>query len=411
MIMTNREQTQRRQIRLLPLHWLSLSQSKRWLLVAFFYMLGSSGLWLFFPSTHNGTTMMLPLACACWLFRYPGLLISMVLNGLVFQITYLLLLRGMLPDSAFVEGGLIGGGTTLFVGLLVCWLRTAVDAEQAARQQVMDAEHTRILLEQQKREATLAYEHERKTNTLKEHFLLNMSHELRTPLTLVAGALDLLVEHQEYLDLKTRMDLLKQAQMGQEELTHLVEQVLETTRMMGEIPVAKPEVVPIAALLEHVLAMVEPVGLAAYTVHLQMSEQASVWADPQFLRQIVRNLLVNICKYVPPHTVIRIEATQADTFSPLCLVIQDAGPGIPADELPLLFERFVRLKRDQVGATRGTGLGLYLCKRMVEAMEGQIWAESSGLPGEGSRFCLVLPPSPQRDSPLRQGDSRSAALE
>jgi len=75
-------------------------------------------------------------------------------------------------------------------------------------------------------------------------------------------------------------------------------------------------------------------------------------------------------------------------------MVQDAGPGIPPEEIPLLFEKFVRLKRDLAGPTRGTGLGLYLCKQLVEAMGGSIWVESSGRIGEGSRFCFTLPASP-----------------
>ena len=70
----------------------------------------------------------------------------------------------------------------------------------------------------------------------------------------------------------------------------------------------------------------------------------------------------------------------------------DAGPGIPAEELPLPFEKFVRLKRDLAGSTRGAGLGLYICKQLIEAMGGRIWVESSGRLGEGSRFCLTLSP-------------------
>jgi signal transduction histidine kinase len=80
--------------------------------------------------------------------------------------------------------------------------------------------------------------------------------------------------------------------------------------------------------------------------------------------------------------------------SPVCLSIQDAGIGIPPDELPLLFEKFVRLKRDLAGTTRGTGLGLYICKQLVQGMDGSIWVESSGRPGEGCRFCVTLPSFP-----------------
>lgn len=78
--------------------------------------------------------------------------------------------------------------------------------------------------------------------------------------------------------------------------------------------------------------------------------------------------------------------------------MQDAGPGIPPEELPLLFEKLVRLKRDLAGPTRGTGLGLYICKHLVEAMGGRIWVESSGRMGEGSRFCVTLPPYIFQDS-------------
>jgi len=70
--------------------------------------------------------------------------------------------------------------------------------------------------------------------------------------------------------------------------------------------------------------------------------------------------------------------------------VQDEGPGIPSEEQPLLFQKFVRLKRDLAGPIQGTGLGLYMCKQLVEAMNGTIRVESSGNKGEGSRFCLTL---------------------
>jgi signal transduction histidine kinase len=382
------------ELHLLPLHWLNLSSSGRLLLVAFSYVLGIGGLWLFFPPTHDGSTMFLPIIFSCWLFRYRGLVASILLNGVAFQITYYLLLRGMLPDSAFVEGALIGVSTSLLIGLVVCWLRAALDEVRIARQQAQESERARALTEQRELQALLAYEQERKVNALKDQFLLNVNHELRTPLTVLAGFLDLLSVHHEDLAPQTRADMLKQAQESQEELALLIDQMLDATAVMGEIPLVEPEFVHVRDLLQQVLAMFIPGRLAAYTLRLQVNEQATVWADPQLLKQVLRNLLSNICKYVPPQTEICIEATQADASSSLCLSVQDAGPGIPADEQPHLFEKFVRLKRDQAGSVRGTGLGLYLCRRFVEGMGGHIWVESSGRPGEGSRFCLILPVSP-----------------
>jgi signal transduction histidine kinase len=378
----------------LPLSWLSLSRGKRLLIIALSYGLGIAGLVFLFPLVHNGATMFLPIVSACWLFRYRGLLISLVLNGIIFQLTYLFLLRGMLPDQAFVEGGIIGFGTSLGLGLVVCWLRTAVDQVHLARQQALAAEQERLLTLLRERQAMLAYEQQRKINALKDQFLLNVSHELRTPLTALGGFLELLAAQQDRLDPMTQAQMLKEALASQEELVALVDRVLDAIKVVGDIPVANSEAVNVQYLLQEVLAHLAPQDLAAYTIRLQVSEQVMVWADPQFLRQVLRNLLANVFKYVPTQTEIRIEATQANPSSLVCLSVQDEGPGIPADELPLLFEKFVRLKRDLAGSTRGAGLGLYICKQLIEAMGGRIWVESSGHEGMGSRFCLTLPPVP-----------------
>jgi signal transduction histidine kinase len=72
------------------------------------------------------------------------------------------------------------------------------------------------------------------------------------------------------------------------------------------------------------------------------------------------------------------------------VVVRDYGLGVPPRDAPKLFNRFVRLERDIGGPVRGTGLGLYLCRILVEAMGGRIWIESSGVPGEGSAFCFTL---------------------
>jgi signal transduction histidine kinase len=381
-----------RQVRTFPLSLLDLSRGKRLLIVALSYFLGTAGLCFLFPLVHNGATMFLPIVSACWLFRYRGMLISLVLNGIIFQMAYFLLLRGMLPDQAFVEGGIIGFGTSLGLGLVVCWLRTAVDQVRVARQQALAAEQARLLTVLRERQATLAYEQQCKINEMKDQFLLNVSHELRTPLTVLGGTLELFREFHGLLDPIKREQLLEQALANQRELVDLVNRVLDAASVVGEIPAAKLEVVCIHQLLQDVLAHLAPEDVQAYTIHLRVSEQIMAWADPQFLHQVLRNLLTNVFKYVPRQTEISIEATQADSTSPVCLSVQDAGPGIPAEELPLLFEKFVRLKRDLAGSTRGTGLGLYICKQLVEAMGGRIWVESSGRMGEGSRFCVTLSP-------------------
>jgi signal transduction histidine kinase len=269
-----------RQMRTLPLTWLSLSRGTQLLLVALSYGLGIAGLWLLFPPTHNGATMYLPVVCACWLFRYRGLLVSLVLNGIAFQLTYLFLLRGLLPDSDFVEGAFIGFGTSLGLGLVICWLRTAVDSAHVARRQALAVEHARLRIVLREHEVSLAYEQQSKINALKDQFLLNVNHELRTPLTVLGGTLELLARHHESLDSITRAQILKNALASQAELVALVDRVMDATRVMGDIPVANAEAVNVKHLLQEVLAHLAQ-ELAAYKICLQVPEQVMVWADPQ----------------------------------------------------------------------------------------------------------------------------------
>jgi signal transduction histidine kinase len=244
----------------------------------------------------------------------------------------------------------------------------------------------------QARQIEQAYEQQRHLNELKDQFLLNVSHELRTPLTALGFSLELLKEHHEHLDPMERAYALQVAMTSEEELVDLLNRLLDTAKIVGELPLLKFEAVHIHQIVQEELITLSPIR--SYTIRLHMSKELIVWADSQLLHQILRNLFSNIFKYVPKHTEICIEATQSAPSSPVCLMVQDAGPGIPPEELPLLFEKFVRLKRDLAGTTRGTGLGLYICKQLVEAMGGRIWVESSGRVGEGSRFCFTLPPFP-----------------
>lgn len=383
-----------RQLSLFPLTWLSFTLGKRLLIVTLTYVLGIVGLWFLFPLVHNGSSMYLPIISASWLFRYRGMLISLVLNGIAFQLTYLFLLRGMLPDQDFIDGAILGFGTSLGLGLVVCWLRTAVDLVQVARQQALAAQQERLLALQAERHMKQAYEQQRHLNELKEQFLLHVNHELRTPLTVLGGLLELLKVYFEQLDPLERTQMLSKTLASYEKLVNMVNEMLDAVAITEGVPAAYSEEVTVYQIVQEVLASLNPRDLEAYTIHLQIDEHVRVWADSRSLYHVLQNLLSNIFKYVPPHTVVSIEATQATSTSPVCLSVQDAGPGIPPEELPLLFEKFVRLKRDMGGPTRGTGLGLAICKHLVEAMGGHIWVESSGCMGDGSRFCISLPPLP-----------------
>jgi signal transduction histidine kinase len=235
-------------------------------------------------------------------------------------------------------------------------------------------------------------------NELKDLLLMNLSHELRTPLTEVYGFLELLRDYRQQLDEPQQEAFLVSATHGCTELLDLIGSVLEVNDVEHQ---EQPEPCESISVPQLVQELIDHWGIQAkqnYTIVLDMPEKLDVWAIPHYLRQILRNLLSNAMKYSPLQSQIVVSAGYLESTSegPLAspeiwISVKDEGPGIPPSEIPLLFNKFVRLKRDLAGTVRGTGLGLYISKQLVQAMQGRIWVESTGKAGEGSRFCLTLP--------------------
>ncbi len=127
-------------------------------------------------------------------------------------------------------------------------------------------------------------------------------------------------------------------------------------------------------------------------VHLFIPHKLFVKADPVRLRQILLNISVNALKYSEARTPITFTArTVFDKEQSAIISITDMGKGIKPQDQARLFQRFVRLESDLNSIVRGSGLGLYISRRLVEAMGGKIWIESSGIPGAGSAFHFQLP--------------------
>src|SRR6266699_35964 len=231
-------------------------------------------------------------------------------------------------------------------------------------------------IEQQAR-IEAAYEQQRRLNELKDQFILHVSHELRTPLTQVYGYLELLGNFHDTLTSEKRARFTLQATQGCETLQQLIDTILDA-----------------AGTDSHQT----PLQLQEHPVHLEIAERLVVQADRQSLCRVLCNLLSNAFKYTPAQTSVQVVAMRSDPdtgrtdgISQACICVQDTGPGIAPEDIPLLFGKFVRLKRDLAGSKRGTGLGLYISKHLVEAMGGRIWVESAGIVGQGSRFYFTLP--------------------
>ena len=259
----------------------------------------------------------------------------------------------------------------------------------------------------------LAYEQQRQVNQLKDELLVNLNHELRTPLTAIAGYVELLRTHDQQLDPASRMTFLDEAAQGCEELLTLVTHLLEAAAMSQGTLSLHCQPCAVERIVEEVVSSLDPRDRQAHPLQMELANQSLVRADPQYVRQVVLNLLSNALKYTPTQTpiLLRTSLRGGPETQQVCITVQDVGPGIPPAEQPMLFQKFVRLRRDLAGTIPGSGLGLYLCKRLVEAMGGQIWVESSGKAGEGSCFCFTLPVSPPplgRDG--TEGTAPSAAV-
>ncbi len=235
---------------------------------------------------------------------------------------------------------------------------------------------------------------QRYLETVRRDFISNLSHELRTPLaslkalteTLQSGALD---------DPPAAKRFLQRIETEVDALTQMVAELLELSRIeSGRVPLQFQPADP--ALV--VLSAVDRLRLQAERAHLTLRVDCHanlpvLIADVQRLEQVLVNLLHNAIKFTPPGGEIEVcaEAVNGGEGSPASIVfsVRDTGVGIPADDMPRIFERFY--KADRARASGGTGLGLAIARHSVEAHSGRLWAES--IEGKGSTFYFSIPVS------------------
>lgn len=234
-----------------------------------------------------------------------------------------------------------------------------------------------------------AYERQKELDQFKDQFIMTASHELRTPLTAVQGYIELLSQYNDELSAETRNEFIQKANRGCDELALLVGNIMDASRLQIEGERVRLTPVELISSVRHVMEILEAVTTReTRAVNLVIAPGLFVQADELRLRQILLNLVSNALKYSATGTTIQILALQGQGL--VKISVRDYGLGVPPAEQQRLFERFVRLERDMNSPVRGAGLGLYITKRLVEAMNGRIWVESSGVPGEGSTFSFTL---------------------
>lgn len=234
-----------------------------------------------------------------------------------------------------------------------------------------------------------AYEKLKELDKLKDQFIMTASHELRTPLTAVQGYIELLQNYNDRLSPEERAAFIAKAQRGCDELTLMVGNIMDASRVEVDIQEVTMTTVPLATAVAHVLEIMEGVTRGEKRrVDVTIADDIVVEADELRLRQIILNLLGNALKYSQVGSPLEISASVENQVA--TVRIRDYGRGVPPRDQARLFERFVRLERDMNSPVRGAGLGLAISKQLVEAMGGYIWVESSGEEGKGSVFAFSL---------------------
>ncbi len=240
-------------------------------------------------------------------------------------------------------------------------------------------------------ELTLAYEKLSQVDQLKDAFLTTASHELRTPLTIVQGYLELLGEMDE-MSPEMRRSFLNKARRACDELVLLQANIMDASRIKFDAATLVCGFIPLKETCTAVIELFEPLILQEERqVEIDIEPDITVWADETRLKQVLRNLIANALRYSPQKTPIRLTARVEQGQDMVQVSVIDRGAGVPVNKQEAIFEKFVRLDRDMNGINRGSGLGLYITRQLVEAMRGKITVVSSGVQGEGSTFTFTLP--------------------
>jgi two-component system, OmpR family, phosphate regulon sensor histidine kinase PhoR len=224
-----------------------------------------------------------------------------------------------------------------------------------------------------------------KINTLKDEFIGMVSHELKTPLTVIIGALS--VAESEELGLKERIDLVRDAEASAEALIAMVDNLLELSRHQSKRLTLQVKQTRIEPILRSVAAKMQNNSPIHHIMIDLPPDLPSTLIDPIRIERVLSNLVENAIKYSPKGGQVSLSGGISDRH--IVISVRDEGIGISAEDQHRLFDSFQRLNIQDKYNIEGVGLGLRVCRILVEAHGGRIWVESD--PGKGSTFFFSLP--------------------
>ncbi len=226
----------------------------------------------------------------------------------------------------------------------------------------------------------------KKVDQVREDLVSMIYHDLRSPLANVTSGLDLIAQIvPENPEVRTLIDI---ATRSTDRVQRLVSSLLDTSRLQAGQKITTQQAVPLAELIEDVIAIVRPAAnVSRFTLEVELPDGLpKVLADADMIRRVLINLVENAMKYSPERSTIRLGAKRQEGWAHIW--VRDEGRGISAEDQVHIFDKFMRVG-SAPRKTRGLGLGLAFCKLAVEGHGGRIWVESA--PEKGSTFTFTLP--------------------
>lgn len=260
-------------------------------------------------------------------------------------------------------------------------------AASIAAQASIHLETLRLNEELQKRAREL-----QELDRLKSAFLANMSHELRTPLNSILGFTDVMLEGLDGPLTDYMNNDLRLIQKNGQHLLHLINDVLDMAKIESGRMNLHPEKFKIHDLLDEVTSITSTLASEKNTalfIDEESDQEVEVFADNTRVRQVMINLVNNAIKFTTNGR-ISLKTSMLDGARAL-ITVKDTGLGIPPDHLEAIFQEFTQVDTSTTRKVGGTGLGLPISRRLVEMHGGRLWAESTGVEGEGSTFFVELP--------------------
>jgi two-component system, OmpR family, sensor histidine kinase VicK len=249
---------------------------------------------------------------------------------------------------------------------------------------------------------------------MKDEFISVVSHELRTPLTSLHSALKILATGRLGMLSTDGQQMLEIADENTDRLVRLVNNVLDLQRIeSGEVRMEK-QACNAADLMIQAIESMQPMAQQHEVMLSTQPKNIQIWADSDYIVQALTNLLSNAIKFSSPGDTVwltvecsspnqspklihpgaavaskRRKSSKAQSAAEVLFQVRDQGQGIPADKLESIFERFQQVDSSDSRRKGGTGLGLTICRKIIEQHDGRIWAESKL--GEGSTFFFTVP--------------------